>query len=358
VTDNLFDRLADLFRASGPVNWRLAREIAESVAGPADPIDPWTDDQLRDLAATAQRLITAGTPLDALAGAEGLRILDRRQWATANVEGLSYLAEPIAERLSAMGGALGPELQPLGPALLGMQVGALVGLSSHRVLGQFDMVMTAGEPAPLTFIPENIAGLAMEHGLDPAQVQMWAALREVAFSAEMSVPWTREHLLMLGHAHAEDFEPDHESIDEIQRLLQDPDAMRGLMDGEGGFDALQVPFTSGETARSLGAFVEFIEGYGDHIVERAGAPFLPDLSNIRVAAAQRRSQGAEGERAMYRALGLDPDPDTPAIGAAFCDDVARRWGEESLDRVWEGPEMLPTAEELTDPTGWAARVLL
>ena len=32
-SDNLFDRLADLFRSSGPVNWRLAREIAESVAG-------------------------------------------------------------------------------------------------------------------------------------------------------------------------------------------------------------------------------------------------------------------------------------------------------------------------------------
>ncbi len=30
--DNLFDRLADLFRSNGPVNWRLAREIAESLA--------------------------------------------------------------------------------------------------------------------------------------------------------------------------------------------------------------------------------------------------------------------------------------------------------------------------------------
>ena len=39
MTDNLFDRLADLFRSPGLVNWRLAREIAESAAGTADPVE-------------------------------------------------------------------------------------------------------------------------------------------------------------------------------------------------------------------------------------------------------------------------------------------------------------------------------
>jgi uncharacterized protein (DUF2342 family) len=38
--------------------------------------------------------------------------------------------------------------------------------------------------------------------------------------------------------------------------------------------------------------------------------------------------------------------------------VSRRWGEEPLDGIWQGPERLPTVDELTDPVGWAARVLL
>ena len=66
MTDNLFDRLADLFRSSGPVNWRLAREIAESAAGPAEAIDPWLDEEYRDLAATAVRYVDAASPLDPL----------------------------------------------------------------------------------------------------------------------------------------------------------------------------------------------------------------------------------------------------------------------------------------------------
>ena len=54
--DNLFDRLADLFRSNGPVNWRLAREIAESVAGEAEPVEPWLAEEYRELAVTAGML--------------------------------------------------------------------------------------------------------------------------------------------------------------------------------------------------------------------------------------------------------------------------------------------------------------
>jgi putative hydrolase len=358
VTDNLFDRLADLFRSSGPVNWRLAREIAESVAGPAEPTDPWADEQMRDLAATAQRLVTAASPLDALAAADGIRVVDRRQWATANVEGLTYLAEPLAERFASMGGGLGPALQPLGPALLGMQVGALVGFASHRVIGQFDMGLSCGEPTQITFVERNIGELATENSLDPRQVQMWAALSEVTHHAVFAVPWVREHLHMLGHAHAEEFEIDDQSVEERLALLQDPEAMQALMEGDESLAALQMPISAGETAHRINALTAFVEGYADHMVGRTGSDYLPDLAEIRRAASERRERATTGEAALYRALALEPDPTGPAGGASFCSDVARRWGEGALDRVWEGPEMLPWPDELTDPTGWAARVLL
>jgi putative hydrolase len=359
VTDNLFDRLADLFRGSGPVNWRLAREIAESVAGPAEPNDPWTDEQLRDLAATAQRLVSAVSPLDALAAADDIRVLDRRQWAAAGVTGLEYLAEPMAERFADLGGALAPQLQPLGPALLGMQIGALIGITSHRVVGHADLGISCVEPAQIAFVARNIADLSTEQALDPRQVQMWAALREVTHHAVFAVPWMREHLHMLGHAHAEEFEIDHESMAERLRLLQDPEAMRGLMEGgEEGLADLAPPITPGDPARGIDALTSFVDGYADHMVERAGSDYLPDLADIREGALQRREAAAPGEAALYHSLALDPDPDGPRRGAAFCGDVSRRWGVEALDRVWEGPEMLPSDTELTDPTGWAARVLL
>jgi uncharacterized protein (DUF2342 family) len=42
-------------------------------------------------------------------------------------------------------------------------------------------------------------------------------------------------------------------------------------------------------------------------------------------------------------------------GKAFCDGVVARGGIDGLNRVWSGPEALPTVAELTDPAAWLAR---
>jgi len=57
-------------------------------------------------------------------------------------------------------------------------------------------------------------------------------------------------------------------------------------------------------------------------------------------------------------LGLDLQHHRYRRGTTFCEQVARRWGEDALARLWDGPEGLPTPAEIDDPVGWAARVLL
>jgi uncharacterized protein (DUF2342 family) len=42
-------------------------------------------------------------------------------------------------------------------------------------------------------------------------------------------------------------------------------------------------------------------------------------------------------------------------GKAFCDGVVAHAGIQGLNRVWAGPESLPTVAELDDPLGWLAR---
>jgi putative hydrolase len=358
VTDNLFDRLADLFREAGPVNWRLAREIAESMAGQAEPPDPWADEEFRDLAAAAQRIVAAGSPLDPMSADAGIRVMGRRDWAGENVDALSYLAEPLAERLAAVGGGLPAPLEPLGPALIGMQMGALTGTLSHRVLGQFDTGLAAGRPSPVTFVAPNVAGLAAQHGLDEQMLRMWVALREVTHHAILAVPWVHEHLLMLAHGHVEGIDLDPESIARRLEMLQDPEAIQRMMDGPEGLSALDPPVVESETADGIKAFMAVVEGYGDHLVERTASGYLPDLDRIRGTAHDVREAAADNERMLHQVLGVALDPHAARSGASFCAEVSRRWGGESLDRLWEGPEMLPTWGELEDTTGWAARVLL
>ena len=42
-------------------------------------------------------------------------------------------------------------------------------------------------------------------------------------------------------------------------------------------------------------------------------------------------------------------------GKKFCDAVVAAGGIEALNRVWEGPEQMPTLGELDDPDAWLAR---
>ena len=42
-------------------------------------------------------------------------------------------------------------------------------------------------------------------------------------------------------------------------------------------------------------------------------------------------------------------------GKAFCDGVVARAGIEGLNRVWSGPEAMPTVAELSDPRAGCAR---
>jgi uncharacterized protein (DUF2342 family) len=43
------------------------------------------------------------------------------------------------------------------------------------------------------------------------------------------------------------------------------------------------------------------------------------------------------------------------VGERFCDAAAQAGGVALLNRVWEGPEMMPSPAELRAPDIWIAR---
>jgi uncharacterized protein (DUF2342 family) len=44
------------------------------------------------------------------------------------------------------------------------------------------------------------------------------------------------------------------------------------------------------------------------------------------------------------------------LGETFIDEVVRRTDVTTANRIWEGPEALPTLAELRDPGAWLARM--
>jgi putative hydrolase len=360
MTDDLFARLFELFNAPGPVNWKLAAEVGRSVAGPAEPIDPQQAEDYRELTRTAQLHVQEASRLD-LGPALEASPVDRRSWTEANLHSFRYLAEPLAAKLGTAGGEPGPLdmlIKPLLPALLGLQMGAMVGYLSHRVLGQFDVGLPAAEQRSLYLVVPNVEAFASDYRLDPRQVRFWVALHEVAHQAQFSTPWVRPAFLLLIERYMESLELDPAMLAERIESLQDPEELERLLGDPAGIAGFLSGPAQRQVLEELQAFMAVMEGYGEFVMDQAAPKLLPDLPKMREAMGRRRAEPSHGEQILQRLLGLEWKLKQYRLGARFCTEVDRRWGEEALARLWEGPDNLPTLAELEDPVGWAARVMV
>lgn len=360
--EGIFEQLFKLLQSSGPVNWKLAREVTKSLAGTHQPIDPAVAEEYRELAHVAAIRISATTNLPSPAPGE-LNPTDRATWAVENQQSLRILVEPLGEKLANLTelggmGDMGAMLAPLGPALLGLQAGTMVGFMAHRVLGQFDTGIPAMDHDRLYVIVTNLDDFAIDHGIDHRQIRLWGVLHEVAFHRIMAVEWVRGRFVELITAFYDSVEVDTSDLlgkltgmsnpVELQRMLDEPEDPSTLI------QAIADPERLGDVQ----AFASFIEGYADRIVRIAGAELLPNISRIEEAHNLRRTEPDKAEQFLQQFAGLKLERWRASDASGFCDDVVERWGERTLERIWEAPENMPRLEELTDPIGWAARVLL
>jgi len=366
--EGLFEQLFKMLQSSGPVNWKLAREVTKSLAGQQQPIEPSVAEEYRELAHVAEVRISSVAELPSPEPGE-LNPTDRATWAAENQQSFRVLVEPLGDKLSnltdiggmpGMGdmGDMGAILAPLGPALLGMQAGTMVGFMAHRALGQFDTGIPAMDhDRPYVIVP-NLNDFAIDHGIDHRQIRLWGTLHEVAFHRIMAVEWVRGRFVELITAFYDNVEIDTSDLLGKLTGMSDPMELQRML-GEGEDPAGLIRATADpRRLADVQAFTAFIEGYADRIVRIAGRELLPNIDRIEEAYNLRRSEPDKTEQFLQQFAGLKLERWRASDAAQFCDDVVERWGEVSLGRVWEAPENMPTLEELTDPIGWNARVLL
>ena len=367
--EGLFEQLFKLLQSSGPVNWKLAREVTRSLAGPATPIEPAVAEEYRELARVADVRINSVVDLPSPSPRE-LNPTDRATWAAENQQSFRILVEPLADKLSGMtppgsipglddAGGMEAMLAPLGPALLGIQAGTMVGFMSHRALGQFDTGIPAMDhDRPYVIVP-NLDDFAVDHGIDHRQIRLWGALHEVAFHRIMAVEWLRGRFISLVEAFYASVEIDTSDLLGKLGAMNDPDEIQRML-GAGDADASSLISASSDPERlaELQAFTAFIEGYGDRLVRVAGAELLPTIARIEDAYATRRTEPNQAEQFLQQFAGLSLERRRAKDAAQFCDEVVDRWGHDALERVWDDPSNMPRLAELTDPIGWAARVML
>jgi putative hydrolase len=98
-----------------------------------------------------------------------------------------------------------------------------------------------------------------------------------------------------------------------------------------------------------------VEGHGDYVMDAVGPQVVPSVAEIRSAFNARRGSAGPLEQTIRRLLGIDLKMKQYAQGSAFVRAVVDEGGMATFNRVWTGPEMIPTKDEILHPERWLER---
>lgn len=352
-----------------PIDWRAAQKIGERLAG-SPPHGGVRATSVQPRAYEFARKVSAYSGLPSPEQLPPIEAVDRSAWIAANLRTMRPLLGSLSERLGEGGGPLAGPLRSASGFLLGAQVGALTGVLSQRVLGQYDLALLEESPAPprLLLLAPNLAIAARNLSVDRDELVLWVAIHEITHAVQFTgAPWLRAHIggmlreLIDGLQVSLGGDSSHEGASGTswrERIrLPDPAELRLLAERARRGELLRL--TLGEDRWALvermQAAMSLIEGHAEHTMDAIGAEVLPSLPRLRSAMTRRRESRGLPWRVLERLLGLELKMRQYEVGRRFCDAVVEQGGPQALAQVWAGPEQLPTGEELADPPRWLRR---
>jgi coenzyme F420 biosynthesis associated uncharacterized protein len=342
------------------IDWVIAKRIATFVAGTGEAQEPTVD--LAALAAESEARVVAYTGLEPTRPLPPPEGISRREWVDSNIDSMRLLLDPVLQRA-------GENLGPLKPAaeigmgiVLSTEVGVVVGYLAQRVLGQYELVLldeaVEDRPPRLLFVLPNLGQAVQTFGAEEQEFMTWVALHEVTHAVQFAgVPWLHQHLGGLVRELLKGAEVRLEaprklripSTEEVKRVLQ---ALR-----RGDLIAIVTTTPERETLDRVQAVMAVIEGHAEHVMDAVAPDLLPSLPKLRAALDRRRRSQSGLSRLVARVLGLELKLRQYEQGKYFCDQIVRAQGPQALRRLWSSPEVLPTLDEIRNPTAWLARTM-
>jgi coenzyme F420 biosynthesis associated uncharacterized protein len=364
---------------AGLIEPRIAKAVARRVAGDSLPPPPLVDRLTRDLDQAVRR------SEELVAHASGIPppppvlwgVIDRSSWAEANIAGMTQMLSPLADKMAKRMAALSPGVRLAQKALVSVEVGALLGYISRRVLGQYDVLVPEADdalerprrtlrsrrsfdasPGPsLYFVGSNIIETEGKYEFVPADFALWVALHEVTHRFQFSgVPWLKAHFFRLVESYLESVDLDTGTL--ASRLAT---AGRRLLSKTTPPEERNPAylFATEQQRRLLDdiqALMAVVEGHGNYVMDSVGARVVPSFNRMRRVFDQRRRQSTALQRAINHALGIEMKLRQYELGQRFCESVVARGGTQALAHLWADPANFPTLVELREPQLWLRRV--
>ena len=288
-------------------------------------------------------------------GVPTVAVIDRFLWVERNLAFFSALLDPVEN-------AVDRGLEDAGVAdglpgrLLAIEMGILLGLLSHRVLGQYELVIpSAGSGDEICIPAPNILEFERRHQLRPAEFRFWVALHEATHRIQfVGVPWLRSYFLELATGLLNASKPDESRLAVLVSGIQREGVQGFLSLGEAGIPGLMATPSELRRLDRVQALMSLLEGHGHVVMDRIGARRLVTWRRMSGLLTRRRNNPRLA--ALLRLTGLEMKLRQYEEGRDFILHVERRAGWSAVDIAWESPEALPTRSEIKAPESWLARV--
>ncbi|VEG74347.1 zinc-dependent metalloprotease [Actinomyces slackii] len=295
-----------------------------------------------------------------------LRVVDRAgliRASAASLRGLmAAVPAPPAARLTRTAGAV--------------EVAGALSLISTRLLGQVlpgTHALTAdpapggaGEPTPrLLLVAPNVLAVRRRLDLDLLDLPTWVALHETTHAIQLAAaPWLSEYLVgqardvLRAVVRSIGGQDQHPALSRRMGRI----GLGAVLAGKG--PALDELLSASERAglASLVAALTLLEGHAEAVLDSVGPTRIPSVHRLRAVLSRTGSDtlgvgpGLGVGSLLHRLVSLDAKEAQYVDGVAFARAVIARAGHEGLNRVWDGPELLPGPAEISRPDLWLERV--
>ncbi|WP_339102644.1 zinc-dependent metalloprotease [Haloterrigena salinisoli] len=317
---NLYRSARAVAGASGDdmIDWQSAADAAKAVTEPGSlELEPGERE------AYARDVREAREAIRSVSGVEfdvpdSIEIQNRHHWMDANIATFERVMGTLEDQVPA--GAFPGVARTINTGTMTV----LLAFLGRNVLGQYDPLLLANDPEEthaLYFVRPNILGAAEKLEVEPDRFRRWIAFHEVTHAAEFgAAPWLSDHL--------------EERMEEGIAKLSD-----------GSLDRASF--------QELDAAMTVVEGYAELLMDHA---FDDEYADLRRKLDARRQGRGPLQKLFRRLLGLGLKERQYERGKHFFETVVENRDLETASLVWEGPENLPTQDELDAPTMWLQRV--
>ncbi|NOX28949.1 MAG: zinc-dependent metalloprotease, partial [Actinobacteria bacterium] len=255
-------------------------------------------------------------------------------------------------------------MKMIGPTMMAMSAGSMVGHLSTRALGSYHLPIPRRATSELAIVGPNVADFVDEWSVDADDVGLWICLHELLHHAVFNIDHVRERIMALlqsfaaGFQQADagaleqklgNFEPsgDLEGMQQqMQQIFGDPEMLLG---------AMRTPAQEA-IVPELESLLAVLVGWVDHHLDAIGQHLIGGHEQITEAMRRRRVSAGPQDRFVEKMLGLDLRRDLLERGQSFIAGVVERGGEDQLAKLWANVDHLPTPNEVDAPGLWIARI--